>query len=149
MRVGEKALLTIQPSFAYGRRGVPPVIPPNATLKFEIEILTVDNKTETETFAQDNPDIPRTPDQIAVAYMDKMAQKDTEAEAKKGFFEKFYFISPFKSQTGERPPWWLNPNITFVIVFAVVGAAFYVVVQNGGVHQGYVSTPVDVNPFTD
>ena len=41
MRVGGKAELTCPPGIAYGERGAGGVIPPNATLRFEIELLEI------------------------------------------------------------------------------------------------------------
>lgn len=41
MSLGEKAILTCSPDYAYGARGYPPVIPPNSTLKFEVELLKI------------------------------------------------------------------------------------------------------------
>ncbi|KAJ7152437.1 hypothetical protein C8R46DRAFT_1121232 [Mycena filopes] len=41
LSLGQKAKLTCTPDYAYGSRGFPPVIPPNATLHFEVELLKI------------------------------------------------------------------------------------------------------------
>ncbi|KAI9304828.1 hypothetical protein BJ944DRAFT_202088 [Cunninghamella echinulata] len=41
LSVGEKAKLTATADYAYGPRGIPGVIPPNATLIFDVELIKI------------------------------------------------------------------------------------------------------------
>lgn len=42
MSIGQRAKLTCTPDYAYGPRGYPGVIPPNATLVFDVELIRVE-----------------------------------------------------------------------------------------------------------
>ncbi|KZZ95182.1 FK506-binding protein 1B [Ascosphaera apis ARSEF 7405] len=44
MTLGEKAILTITGDYAYGARGFPGLIPPNATLVFEVQLIGINGK---------------------------------------------------------------------------------------------------------
>ena len=48
MPVGSKWQLVIPPKLAYGEKGFQNVIPPNSTLLFDIELVAIQPKTETE-----------------------------------------------------------------------------------------------------
>ena len=39
MKKGERAIILCPPEYGYGAEGYPPTIPPNSTLKFEVELL--------------------------------------------------------------------------------------------------------------
>lgn len=41
----------------------------------------------------------------------------------------------FVSQSGEKAPWWLNPNITFPAMITIVLAAFITTISTGSVKE--------------
>jgi len=41
LSVGQRAILDISSDYAYGEKGFPPTIPPNSTLRYEIELLKI------------------------------------------------------------------------------------------------------------
>uniref|UniRef100_A0A8D0L1G3 peptidylprolyl isomerase n=1 Tax=Sphenodon punctatus TaxID=8508 RepID=A0A8D0L1G3_SPHPU len=50
MKKGELARFLFEPSYAYGVLGCPPLIPPNATVLFEMELLDFLDSAESDTF---------------------------------------------------------------------------------------------------
>jgi peptidylprolyl isomerase len=55
MRPGGKRRLVVPPQLGYGEQGIPPLVPPNATLVFDIELLRV---IETPPDKQQGPPTP-------------------------------------------------------------------------------------------
>jgi FKBP-type peptidyl-prolyl cis-trans isomerase len=45
MRLGDSRRLTIPPELAYGDKGSPPAIPPNATLTFDVTVVKIEKKS--------------------------------------------------------------------------------------------------------
>jgi len=45
LKVGEKARLTCPSDIAYGSQGMGNIIPPNATLYFDVELVSINNGT--------------------------------------------------------------------------------------------------------
>ncbi|MGV3590906.1 MAG: FKBP-type peptidyl-prolyl cis-trans isomerase, partial [Gammaproteobacteria bacterium] len=43
MKVGSKYRFFIPSALAYGEQGAPPVIPPNSTLIFDVELLSIED----------------------------------------------------------------------------------------------------------
>lgn len=54
MCLGEKAQLTISAENGYGAVGAPPLIPPNSTLIFTVELLNIRNRPPTKWLTSDS-----------------------------------------------------------------------------------------------
>jgi len=144
MSVGERAIVRVtDPELGYGSTGVPPLIPPNAQLEFDIEVLDTQLPTANIDFDSlaNSDNTPRTASEIQAAYEQRQALKAMQEPAKEGlegFIEKaknFYFFGFFEGETGEEAPWILQPTITFPLAFLVVGAAFYVSYVSGAISE--------------
>lgn len=51
MNVGEACFMKIEPRLAYGSKGFPPLVPPETTVHFDIELLSVEPETDLETLS--------------------------------------------------------------------------------------------------
>ena len=143
MQIGERSVVRItDPALAYGEDGVPPVVPPNAVV--EVDMTVLDAQPAATNIDFDSLAVadstPRTASDIAAAFEARQLQKSNEPELEGldawiAKAKKFYFYGLFEGETGERPPWFLRPSITFPIAFVIVGAAFYVSVISGAISE--------------
>lgn len=130
MKVGEKAKFFISSRYGYKKKGIPPIIPPNADLFFEIEIIEA-YPPATFSGVTDSVNEEELPVKIS-------KNMELQSNSKQNSpLDKFFFISPFSSQTGEKAPWWLNPNITFFLIFILILVLFGVVYSLGGINQSF------------
>lgn len=143
MKGGERSVISItDPKFGYGAAGVPPIIPANAVIEMDVEVLNVEAGVDLGTIASADPLKPRTPSSIAAAYNTRRELAAIEDANKKegleGWIAKvktFYFFGFFEGETGQKAPWYLRPSITFPIAFAVVGVTFYIQYALGGISE--------------
>jgi peptidylprolyl isomerase len=78
MKVGEKAILTLKPEYAYGASGSPPKIPASATLKFDVELIDFEEAVK-ERWEMDHDE--------RVEMATTLKQEGTELFQKKKFVE--------------------------------------------------------------
>jgi FK506-binding protein 1 len=149
MIVGERAKFVCAPQYAYGATGVLPVIPPNADIELDIKILAwLGNQLRPETiFSKDldvDPFIASTPETIQADYDEMEARKEDKYQGNifqiylrrlKNISFGFGGVGFFTSQSGEKAPWYLNPNITFPFMITIVVAAFFTVLTTGSVKE--------------
>lgn len=143
MRGGERSIVIVtDPKLSYGVAGVPPIVPENAIVEMDMEVLEVEAGVDLGTIASADPLKPRTPASIAAAYNTRRELAMMEdADQKEGLealiarFKTFYFFGFFEGETGQQAPWYLRPSITFPIAFAVVGLAFWVAYAGGGISE--------------
>ena len=146
MSIGERSIIRItDPSLAYGTKGVPPYIPPNSIIEMDIEVLDsvpASMNIDFDSLAAKADKTPTTAKDIAAAFerrqQIKASQDTPELEGLDWWIAKiknFYFYGLFEGETGERPPWFLRPSITFPLAFAIVGAAFYIALANGAITE--------------
>jgi len=152
MKVGEKARIICQSGYAYGDKGIgggASVIPQNAQVQLEIRIMAwLGNQLRPESlFSKDldiDPFIASTPEAIAAEFNEMQAARADKYEGgwAQVYLNRIKNISFgfggsgfFASQSGEKAPWYLNPNITFPTMIAIVLSAFITVLSTGSVKE--------------
>lgn len=149
MTVGEKASFTLNSKYAYGEKGVGSIIPPGSDIDIDLKVLAwLGNQLRPESLFQKDldvdPFIASTPETIRAEYEDMQAQKEDKYEGSifdiylrrlKNISFGFGGSGFFQSQSGEKAPWYLNPNLTFPSMFIIVLAAFFVTITSGSLRE--------------
>lgn len=136
MQIGEMATITCSPQYAYGPKGIPPTIPPSATLQFDVELISYKAPQVQEWTLNDDDDIAKTPEAIRLAYVQKMANKPARKEGWEGFREWVDNIYLFGLDDGEDVSWWIRPIFLVPVLVVACFASFQLVVALGGFHRG-------------
>ncbi len=149
MKIGEKAKFIVNSNYAYGGKGVEPVIPANSNIEIQIKVLAwLGNQLAPESLFQKDldidPFIASTPESIQAEYEEMQSKKMDKYQGgivqiylnrlkniSFGFGGSGFFVS----QSGEKAPWYLNPNFTFPAMITVVLAAFLTVTTFGGIRE--------------
>lgn len=149
MSIGEKARIEIDSQYAYGAKGIKPIIPSGANLEIQVKVLAwLGNQLQPESlFSKDldiDPFIASTPESIQAEYDEMQINKldkykgsivDIYVNRLKNISFGFGGSGFFVSQSGDKAPWYLNPNLTFPAMITFVLAAFLIVIQFGGVKE--------------
>ena len=151
MKVGEKAEYIINSEFAYGNIGINNVVLPNSDIKLVIKILAWlgNSLTPESLFSKDldiDPFVSSTPEAIQADYDEMSLNKDKDGKYEGSIIDiylrrlrniSFGFGGSnfFASQSGEAPPWYLNPNLTFPSMIAICLGAFIAVIFTGSVKE--------------
>jgi len=149
MKIGEKARFIINSDYAYGGKGVDPVIPANSNIEIQIKVLAwLGNQLVPESLFQKDldidPFIASTPESIQAEYEEMQSKKMDKYQGgivqiylnrlkniSFGFGGSGFFVS----QSGDKAPWYLNPNFTFPAMISIVLAAFLTVTTFGGIRE--------------
>ena len=149
MKVGEKARFVISSNYAYGGKGVDPVIPANCNIELQIKVLAwLGNQLAPESLFQKDldidPFIASTPESIQAEYEEMQSKKMDKYQGgivqiylnrlkniSFGFGGSGFFVS----QSGDKAPLYLNPNFTFPAMITIVLAAFLTVTTFGGIRE--------------
>ncbi|NXI40821.1 FKBP6 isomerase, partial [Galbula dea] len=91
MRKGEAAVFVFTPDYAYGQQGCYPLIPPNATTVFEVELLDFLDTAESDTFFE------LTAEQQDTFPLQKVLKV---ADVERQFGNYFFYKQNFKSASG-------------------------------------------------